>query len=355
MNGRTGFFQGAARVGAVLVAVVSLSFGLSGDGQEPLLTPDQAATLSSLAVVSSHPLYTMTYVASYATELPAGARAEQSCESGACSLVAALGGSEPVFGRNFDWEECPVLVLFCRPPGGYASVSLVDVAFLFPAGSPAGRHLDGHSLEQRAPLLLAPAIPFDGMNERGLAVGMAAVPSAVPPYDPSKRDIHSLGVIREALDRAATVDEALAVFAEFNIRMEGGPPIHYLIADRTGRSVLIELTGGKLVALASEARWQAATNFLQGQLPAGLDGRCWRYDRLAAQLRLSEGSLATSAALALLDDVSQSSTQWSAVYGMATQRVCIAVGRMYDEALSFAVTGERLPSRDAGEATTGSP
>lgn len=355
MKRRTGSLPGAARAGAVLVAVVGLSFGLRGDGSEPLLSPDQAATLSSLAAVSSYPLYTMAYAADYTTQLPAGAPSAQLDEPWACSLFAALGGPEPVFGRNFDWENCPALVLFCRPQGGYASVSLVDVAFLFPAGSPAGRRLETLSLEERAPLLYAPAIPFDGMNERGLAVGMAAVPSASPPYDPSKRDIHSLGVIREVLDRAATVDEALAIFAEFNVRMEGGPPIHYLIADRAGRSALVELYGGKLVALASDAPWQAATNFLQGPLPAGPDGRCWRYDRLAARLRLSEGSLTTVAALALLGDVSQPSTQWSAVYRMASQQVCVAVGRAFEEAVSFAITGERVSGPDAAEAATGSP
>ena len=47
----------------------------------------------------------------------------------------------------------------------------------------------------------APAWPFDGMNEAGVAVGMAAVPQADERHDPGKPTIDSLEVIREILDR----------------------------------------------------------------------------------------------------------------------------------------------------------
>ena len=34
------------------------------------------------------------------------------------------------YGRNFDWEFSPALLLFTDPPDGYASVSMVDLTFL---------------------------------------------------------------------------------------------------------------------------------------------------------------------------------------------------------------------------------
>jgi hypothetical protein len=33
-----------------------------------------------------------------------------------------------LFGRNFDYYYSPALLLFTRPPAGYASVSMVDLA-----------------------------------------------------------------------------------------------------------------------------------------------------------------------------------------------------------------------------------
>ena len=57
----------------------------------------------------------------------------------------------------------------------------------------------------RSDLAGAARLPFDGMNERGVAVAMAAVPEA---RSPAGDAIGSLGVIRLVLDRAASVDEA---------------------------------------------------------------------------------------------------------------------------------------------------
>jgi len=47
----------------------------------------------------------------------------------ACSCFYA-NGNRPIFGRNFDWYENPSLLLFTDPPGGYQSVSMVDISYL---------------------------------------------------------------------------------------------------------------------------------------------------------------------------------------------------------------------------------
>ncbi len=107
----------------------------------------------------------------------------------ACSLFAALGSDNQVYGRNFDWVDSPALLLFSHPTDGYASVSMVDLAYL-DFGDQVD-HLVDLPLDRRGPLLDAPALPFDGMNERGLAVGMAAVSAATCRLIPTKkRSIH---------------------------------------------------------------------------------------------------------------------------------------------------------------------
>ena len=74
------------------------------------------------------------------------------------------------------------MLLFTDPPDGFASVSMVDIAYL--VGTPT----DINSLHHRLPedlrdLLNSPHLPFDGMNEHGLVVGMAAVSGGAAPQD----------------------------------------------------------------------------------------------------------------------------------------------------------------------------
>ena len=185
---------------------------------------------------------------------------------GLFSLRRARDPEDRLFGRNFDWRYSPALLLFTDRPaaGGYASVSMVDIAYLgFEDNSV---DLTVLPLAERRGFLEAPSWPFDGMNEAGVAVGMAAVPSgsqsaADERHDPGKPTIDSLEVIRAILDRAGSVDEAVAILGQYNVDWEGGPPLHYLVADRSGRAALVEFHGGQIVVLPNAGPWHAATNF----------------------------------------------------------------------------------------------
>jgi len=314
----------------------------------PGLSADQAATLGSLERVDDYPLYTMRYYGSYARRVssapgaggpgsppPPGGGGEGVAAGPACELFAALGDPEHMlYGRNFDWEYSPALLLFTDPPDGYASVSMVDIAYLGFGGDRAGRVAD-LPLAERQALLRAPYWPFDGMNEHGLAVGMAAVPPGAMRPDPAKQTIDSLGVIREILDRARDVDQGMAILRSYNVDMGGGPPLHYLLADPSGRSVLVEFYQGRMVVMPNQAPWHAATNFLRAAAGDSAVGECWRYDTLQRRLAQAEGRLAVPQALELLGDVSQPSTQWSVVYGMSSGQVDVVMGRGYDHPRTF--------------------
>jgi hypothetical protein len=256
----------------------------------------------------------------------------------ACSLFAALGDAENrLFGRNFDWRYSPALLLFTGRPaaGGYASVSMVDVAY-FGFGDGV-RDLTTLPLADRRALLEAPAWPFDGMNEVGVAVGMAAVPQADERRDPGKPAIGSLSVIRAILDRAGNVDEAVAILRGYNIAWEGGPPLHYLVADRSGRAALVEFYGGEIVVLPNVGPWHAATNFTRSAVAGDAAGQCHRYDALVRRLTDTSGTLTPRGALGLLQVVAQTetATQWSVVYGMSTGQVNVVMGRSYNQVHTF--------------------
>jgi hypothetical protein len=302
------------------------------------LAADEVATLGSLEKVDDYPLYTMRYFGSYeqGQAVPAAAHAGRPAAllAWACSLFAALGDSAGmVYGRNFDWEYSPALLLFTDPPDGYASVSLVDIAYLG-FGKGAGDLTDLPLGERRA-LLQAPFLPFDGMNELGLVVGMAAVPEQPIPPSADKETVDSLLVIRRILDHAGDVDEAVALLGEYNIDWGSGPALHYLIADASGRAVVVEFYQGQMVVLRSERPWHVATNFLLSAAGASPHGQCWRYDSISQRLEEAAGRLTAAEAMDLLASVSQDSTQWSIVYGMTRREVTVSMGRRYESRHTF--------------------
>jgi len=295
----------------------------------------EAATLGSLEQVDDYPLYTMHYYGAYdqrASSAGGVTNLPRLNSTWACSLFAALGDADNVlYGRNFDWEYSPALLLSTDPPDGYASVSMVDIAYLGFGGARASTLTDLPLAERRA-LLDAPFLPFDGMNERGMVIGMAAVPPGEMHPDPDKESIGSLMVIREILDHASNVDEAVAILQSYNIDVEGGPPVHYLIADPSGRSALIEFYQGEMVVIPNESGtdWHLATNFLRASVGESAEGQCWRYDTLNHRLAETKGRITTQGAMDLLEEVSQESTQWSVVYDTNTGDVNVAMGREYD-------------------------
>jgi len=297
------------------------------------LTEAEIATLQSLDQINDYPLYTMQYVADYDMAAATFDRFEGVSvvmdQPWACSLFVAFADpNNLLYGRNFDWEYSPALLLFTEPSDGYASAAMVDIAFLGFTGREAV-DLTAQPLNEIRSLLGAPQLPFDGLNEMGLAVGMAAVSPGNLQTDPSKPTIGSLGIIREVLDHASRVEEAVEIMAGFNIDFTGGPPVHYLIADRYGDAVLVEYYLGKMELIRNQYPWHLATNFLRSATGSSGEGQCRRYDALSQTLTANQGLLTSQGALDLLAQVSQDSTQWSIVYNLASGEIQVVMGQVY--------------------------
>ena len=297
----------------------------------PELSIHDIATLSSLEQIDDFPLYTMVYEGDLALGGESTALQKYGKEPAwACSFFAAYGDPDEIlYGRNFDWDFSPALLLFMNPPGGYASVSMVDIYYLGFGGDQAFG-IEDLSLEEQVGLLDAPYIPFDGMNETGLVVGMAAVPPSNMWEDPAKETIDSLMVIRKILDQAATIDEAVGIIQSYNIDM-GSTPIHYLISENNGRSALIEFSKGEIVVLPNENLWQLATNFLMSETRTSRDISCGRYRAIEEKLTDLGGKISPHQAVDLLDDVAQPSTQWSVVYRVSIGEVWVVMGGKHNE------------------------
>lgn len=298
-----------------------------------------ARSLFSFRKINDFPLYSMHLYGNdgFARYLQEKTRAVQTSSAQqpapvwACTVFTALDDNgQPLLARNFDWRQSPALILFSHPSHGYDSVSMVDISYLgFDGEDPA--------FLERIRLNDAALIPFDGMNEAGLSVGMNAISHAEARLNTDHPTIDSLVVIRLLLDQAASVEEAIALLKETNIDFGSGPPIHYLIADSSGASVIIEYIDNQMRILKPEnPRWQVSTNFLLSENPSGQWPQiCSRYRRAAETLAENDGRLDSISAMSLLEDTSQSSTRWSILYHMESGNIDLVTGRDYENVLHF--------------------
>ena len=139
------------------------------------------------------------------------------------------------------------------------------------------------------------------------------------------------------LDKAKNVEEAVTLIRKHNIRFNGGPQIHYLIADATGKSVVVEIKNKKMNVIRNDRKWNSATNFhLVGN--EGREARqCRRYAQIQTRMKQKDGKLTIDEAFKLLKNVSQASTRWSVVYDMKQQTANIAMSRNFKKVMKYKV------------------
>jgi hypothetical protein len=341
-----------AKMKLLVIFILALGLLLNTCAPLPLPTarPNAEVTVTPLGItldlqkVDDHPLYVLHYNGDYGFDeyLETGQRPKLTTflpawqKEWACTVFAALNpAGEQVLGRNFDWEDHPALFLFTAPPNGYRSVAMVDISYLgFSKTAPI-------TDQNRSQLLNAPYLPFDGMNEKGLAVGMMAVSDIQPVMDSAKVTIDSLAVIRLLLDKAASVEEALALLEQYNVNFSGGPVIHYLIADASGHSAVVEYGDARQgqparFVFPNDQPWQVSTNFeFAPQPPTGADSSCWRYNLAYETLSAAEGKITQPGAMTLLQSVSQPSTLWSVTYNLRSGQIEVSLRRHYDQVYRF--------------------
>ena len=132
--------------------------------------------------------------------------------------------------------------------------------------------------------------------------------------------------MRLVLDRAASAGEAVALFRRTAVDFTGGPPLHYMVADASGASAVVEYVGGQVRVLGRGARpWQAMTNFVL----TGARGADDRYRTAKAGLERSRGRLTPASTLALLRDVRQPITRWSVAYDLRARVAHVVMGQKY--------------------------
>ena len=264
----------------------------------------------------------------------------------ACStFVAQTPEGGRLFGRNLDNQETDLAVVKTAPKDGYRSVSVVNLSFLgySKAHTPA-------KLKDRVVAMGAPYFPLDGINEKGLAVGVLQLQADATNQNTEKADVDTTLAIRILLDRAANVEEAVALLRQYDMHASAGGCYHFQIADATGRRVVVEYIGNEMVVLEKQNGFLAATNFYLSDVPfdyepQGMD----RYDGMKETLTEKGCVLTAEEAMALLQKVALTgtapdeqgrsySTQWSSVYDLTDPALTLCPDRNGDAIYRFSPT-----------------
>ena len=249
-----------------------------------------------------------------------------------CTIYATKSGDSVVMGRNWDNQNVgSVVVSRYQPAGGYASVSFTRAIDL---GFPCNVRLDEMAATPFGDrLLLAPFYAYDGINEKGLFAGVTGVSQASTSPKPGTRKVFDGYLVRKILDRCRTVGEALELvegFVPFDLD-DHSVNAHFLVADASGRSVVLEYSGNAWRTTFPSGSWQVLTNKVVSGVPdAVLREKCWRYKTASEELEARGGKLDGEGGMRILRDVSQKGTTWSVVYRPAAAEVLFSVYQDWD-------------------------
>ena len=236
-----------------------------------------------------------------------------------CSTIAAQSSDgAALFGRNFDWEECDKMLVHTIPKNSYESIATCNLEFL---GFGEDWKPDGSIGDKFMALASVYAI-LDGMNEKGLCVAdlMVSREEGVD-QNTDKPDITITSALRLLLDKAANVDEAIALLSQYDMHFSLGRAQHFSISDATGRSVAVEWKNGEMVVTDTPV----VTNFYlhEDDGTSGSDQSYVRFDTLTKRLETAKGMMTAEEIRSALAAAAQSNfpgenggelTCWSLVY-----------------------------------------
>ncbi|MBQ9552225.1 MAG: linear amide C-N hydrolase [Clostridia bacterium] len=163
---------------------------------------------------------------------------------GCSTFLTQNKAGDILFGRNYDWQNCTVLLVRTTPKNGYASVSTCCMDFM---GFGADYRPNNSAME-RVKAIAAIYAPLDGMNEKGLIVAdLMAGDKEKTAQQTDKPDLTTTTALRLLLDRAATVDEAIELLKQYDMNSSVDFAHHFAIADASGKSVAVEYVNNEMV------------------------------------------------------------------------------------------------------------
>ena len=272
-----------------------------------------------------------------------------------CSAFTATTPSDDVlFARNYDFDKTNVCMTISNNPGKgrYKSFTTVDLNYV---GMDTEKDVSG--LMNKLTCIAAAYAPLDGVNEMGLSCGIfmsyqgddktlnESGTVATDQKDAAKDNFTSTTMQRMILDYCANVDEAVELIKSYNLHDSAKSSFHYMIADATGKSAILEWlpaenatdktdNDGSARVLkityntdsvydtqrnADDFKYQWITNFIvndhENYYESNDDKPGWdRYEHIYNRLSATGGTVADeNAAMTILSEVGRRS--WNKVHG----------------------------------------
>lgn len=164
---------------------------------------------------------------------------------GCASFTAKTASGDFLLARNYDMiptNTC--LVRTDAAEGRHASISTADLSFL---GMDTKK--DVHGLLNRIISIGTVYAPLDGMNDAGVACCVLmsyqhGEKSVATNQNTEKPDFTTTTFLRMVLDYADNLDEAIEIAKAYDMHDSAGSSFHYMIAEPSGRSAILEWVAG---------------------------------------------------------------------------------------------------------------
>lgn len=266
----------------------------------------------------------------------------------ACSSFAAeTPDGDYIQGRNMDYALAQNILVRTRPDDGYASLAMASGELL--------GYIDGvpDNLIGQLHMLAAPYYALDGINEEGLSIAILLQTYAEHVYqDTGKPPMTTTMAVRMVLDKAATVDEAIALMGAYDMRGMADTNFHFLIVDAHGDKAVIEYVEHEMRVIRSEGYGLPVTNFflskdVQEAIRDGED----RIIKLQSALDENEGIVTEEIAWEMLDSVKavhdfdekndiDYNTAYSMIFNNSQHTLDVCINMDFDTVYSYEVDGE---------------
>lgn len=245
-----------------------------------------------------------------------------------------------LMGRNFDYKEARVLVVWTHPKTGYRSMSVCNQNHMI--------YADVRKSRRPLRVLGAPYACMDGINEKGLACAILELLTKSTKQRNGKTPFTTNVALRGILDKCANVDEAIDFMGKYDMNDVLGACYHYFFTDASGQSAIVEYMNNKMYVYRQNKPDESLklTNFYITE-----GGKCKekgrdRYEKM--ECVLNENPVMTEdKAMKLLSDVRvyfrsiyklyMIAKSWSAVYNCTDNSMLLCAGMDYTKKYRLSV------------------
>lgn len=259
----------------------------------------------------------------------------------ACSTFLLNKNGQLVFGRNYDWVSGNGILTI-------NAAGLQKKSFLPGNNNTISWTSKYGSISFNQ---FGKEMPHGGMNEKGLVVELMWLQGTSYPSTDNRAATNELQWIQYQLDNCSTIEEVLATDKIIRINRNNAAPLHFLIADASGKAATIEFLNGKTVVhKGNDLKLPVLTNSTYESSIAQLDpatratesnNSLDRFTKACSLLQQYQQGTSTTPpvdyAFNMLSQVSQKMyTKWSIVYDITNKQIhFVTLGNKERRSISF--------------------